>query len=166
MRRPLAWLNRVEELTLTLTLLGLAVIAFIQVCTRYLLGVSFDWFEEGGRYAGVFVTFLGAGIGVRRGTHFAMDLLINSVNPSLARWLRGAVALFSGSCFLMVAWYGLKLVLRNHRFEVNSAAIGVPMWLVYLPIPLFSVLIALRFFASATRGGLPGNTAEKEGVTP
>ena len=89
-----------------------------------------------------------------------MDLLLNSMSPAVAKGMRGIIAVFSGSCFLMVAWYGIKLVLRNHRFEVNSAAIGVPMWLVYLPIPVFSVLIALRFFASATRG-LPGRTAEK-----
>ncbi|MDF1551756.1 MAG: TRAP transporter small permease [Deferrisomatales bacterium] len=159
MQRILARLNRLEELTLTLTLLGLAVVAFVQVCTRYTVGISFDWFEEGGRFLGVFVTFLGASIGVRRGAHFSMDLLLNSMPPAVARGMRGIIAVFSGSVFLLVAWYGMKLVLRNHRFEVNSAAIGVPMWLVYLPIPLFSVLIALRFFASAR--GLPKPAAEK-----
>ena len=160
-RRVLAWLNRLEELTLTLTLLGLAVIAFVQVCTRYLFGISFDWFEEGGRYVGVFVTFLGASIGVRRGAHFSMELLLNALSPPLAKGLRVFVGLFSGSCFLLVAWYGFKLVLRNHRFGVMSAAIGAPMWLVYLPIPVFSVLIAFRFFSSSA-GLLTRKPAEGE----
>ena len=162
MRRVLGWLNRLEELTLTVTLLGLAVVAFVQVCTRYTLGISFDWFEEGGRYLGVFVTFLGASIGVRRGSHFSMDLLLNAMKPPLDKVLRVFVALFSASIFLMVAWYGFQLVLRNHRFEVNSAAIGAPMWLVYLPIPVFSILIALRFIVRAA-GSPSGSPAEKGG---
>ncbi len=146
MRRVLKMFNRLEELTLTITLLGLASVAFVQVCTRYLLGISFDWFEEGGRYLGVFVTFLGASVGVRRGIHFSMDLLLNALPQKLSRVLRVAIAFFSSSIFAMVAWYGFKLVLRNHKYGVNSAAIGAPMWLVYLPIPVFSALIALRFF--------------------
>lgn len=162
MRRVLAWFNRLEEISLTLTLLGLAVIAFVQVCTRYLMGISFDWFEEGGRYVGVFVTFLGASIGVRRGTHFSMELLVNALSPSLAKVLRVFIGAFSGSCFLMVAWYGFKLVLRNHRFGVMSAAIGAPMWLVYLPIPVFSILIAVRFFSSSV-GVLKQKPAERGG---
>ncbi|TFH59112.1 MAG: TRAP transporter small permease [Gemmatimonadales bacterium] len=149
MRNVLGWLNRLEELTLTVSLITLAVIAFVQVCTRYLMGISVDWFEEGGRYMGVCITFLGASIGVRRGAHFSMDLLVNALPALQARILRFLVDVFSGTCFGMVAWYGFQLVMRNHRFGVTSAAIGAPMWLVYLPIPVFSVLIALRFFSSA-----------------
>jgi C4-dicarboxylate transporter, DctQ subunit len=144
-RRALKIFNRLEELTLTITLLGLASVAFVQVCTRYLLGISFDWFEEGGRYVGIFVTFLGASIGVRRGIHFSMELFLNALPEKPARVLRIAVAFFSSACFAMVAWYGIEVVMRNHKFGVTSASIGAPMWLVYLPIPVFSLVIALRF---------------------
>jgi len=157
-RRILAWLNRLEELTLTLTLLGLAVVAFVQVCTRYTIGLSFDWFEEGGRYLGVFITFLGAGIGVKRGAHFSMDALVSSLSPPAAKALRVAIGIFSACIFLLVAWYGFKIVGRNYRFEVNSAAIGAPMYLVYLPIPLLSILIAVRFLLSSV-GMLRGQAA-------
>ncbi len=148
MKRALKIFNRLEELTLTLTLLGLAFVAFVQVCTRYLLGISFDWFEEGGRYIGIFVTFLGASIGVRRGIHFSMELLLNSLPMRHARVLRVLIALFSSFCFAMVAWFGFQLVARNLKFGITSASIGVPMWLVYLPIPVFSILIALRFLGA------------------
>jgi len=157
-RRIVAWLNRLEELTLTLTLLGLALVAFVQVGTRYLMGISFDWFEEGARYLAVFVTFLGAGIGVKRGAHFSMELLVSSLSPPLAKALRVAIGVFSGCIFLLVAWYGFKIVGRNYRFEVTSAAIGAPMYIVYLPIPVLSILIAVRFFLSSA-GVLRGQTA-------
>ncbi|MHB8764407.1 MAG: TRAP transporter small permease [Deferrisomatales bacterium] len=158
MQHIVARLNRLEELTLTLTLLGLAVVAFVQVGTRYLLGISFDWFEEGARFLAVFVTFLGAGIGVKRGAHFSMDAVVTSLSPPLAKALRVAIGVFSGCIFLLVAWYGFKMAARSYRFEATSAAIGVPMGLVYLPIPLFSVLIAVRFFLSSV-GVLRGQPA-------
>jgi C4-dicarboxylate transporter DctQ subunit len=145
-----------------MTLLGLASVAFVQVCSRYLLGISFDWFEEGGRYLGVFVTFLGASIGVRRGFHFSMDILVNALPEKLAEAVRIAIAFFSSSCFAMVAWYSFKLVIRNHKFGVTSAAIGAPMWLVYLPIPVFSVLISLRFLSVGVGKMLEKRVEEKD----
>ncbi|PLX40833.1 MAG: TRAP transporter small permease [Deltaproteobacteria bacterium] len=151
MKAAIKWLNRLEEVTLTMTLLGLAVVAFTQVCTRYLMGISFDWFEEGGRYVGVFVTFLGAGIGVRKGTHFTMELVADMLPKPVSRVLALLVGFLSGSCFVMVAYYGFVLVQRNYRFEVSSAAIGAPMWLVYLPIPALSVVIAIRFYITAIK---------------
>jgi C4-dicarboxylate transporter, DctQ subunit len=161
-RRALKIFNRLEELTLTMTLLGLASVAFVQVCTRYLMGISFDWFEEGGRYLGVFVTFLGASVGVRRGIHFSMDLLVNALPEKYAKVLKVAIAFFSSSCFAMVAWYSFKLVVRNHKFGVASAAIGAPMWLVYLPIPVFSVLIAMRFLGVGVGKMLEKQIEEKD----
>jgi C4-dicarboxylate transporter, DctQ subunit len=147
--RIVASLQRLEELTLTVTLLGLAAIATVQVGTRYLLGISFDWFEEGGRFVGVFITFLGASIGVKRGAHFTMDAVVTSLSPPLAKALRVAIGLFSACVFLLVAWYGFKIVGRAHRFGSTSAALGVPMYVVYLPVPLLSITIAVRFFLSS-----------------
>lgn len=146
MRQALKIYNRLEELTLTITLLGLASVAFIQVCTRYTMGISFDWFEEGGRYLGVFITFLGASVGVKRGIHFSMEIVVNALPLKHASRLRAIIAFFSSYCFFMVAWYGHKIVLRNYKYGITSASIEAPMWLVYLPIPVFSVLIAMRFF--------------------
>ena len=62
MKRFFSALNRIEELTLSLTFLGLALVAVIQVFTRYALDISFAWFEEAGRYVGIFATFLGASL--------------------------------------------------------------------------------------------------------
>lgn len=158
MQRIIGWFNRLEELTLTLTLLGLALVSFVQVCTRYTVGLSFDWLEEGGRYLGVFITFLGAAIGVKRGSHFTMDALVAALPAPLGKAIRVGVAVFSGIIFLVVAWYGFKVVGRNYRFEATSASLGVPMYVVYLPIPVLSILIGVRFFLSigrALRGDAP-----------
>jgi C4-dicarboxylate transporter DctQ subunit len=149
MQRFWRGLHRFEENLLTLTLLGMAVAACVQVFCRYVLGTSFAWFEEGGRYLGILITFLGAAIGVRKGSHFAMDLLLTFVNPKLARTLKVCIGLLSGAIMGIVAFYGLKVALRNYEYENTTAALQLPMYLIYLPIPLFALVMAIRFVKSS-----------------
>jgi C4-dicarboxylate transporter DctQ subunit len=124
-------------------------VAFVQVFCRYTLGISFSWFEEGGRYMGIAITFLGAAIGARRGDHFAMDLVMTSVGATKAKIMKVAVGLISGSVLALVAAYGVKIVMRQYAYENTTPAMQIPMYLVYIPIPLFALVMALRFFKSS-----------------
>src|SRR5690625_1961582 len=47
----------------------------LQVISRYVFGNPFTWTEEVARYAFVWVTFIGMTIGVKKGTHIALDVL-------------------------------------------------------------------------------------------
>jgi C4-dicarboxylate transporter DctQ subunit len=53
LKRLFDTLDRIENITLVWTILGLALIGFVQVITRYVFNYSFTWFEELGRYLGV-----------------------------------------------------------------------------------------------------------------
>ncbi len=149
MRRFLARLNRIEELSLSLLLLGLAAVGFVQVFFRYALQISFDWYEEAGRYLGVLVTFMGAGLGVKYGVHFSMDILSTSLRRPWNHLLKALIGLISGSAFVIIVYYGYNLVVKNYGYETTSPVMQVPMYLAYLPIPLFSLVIAFRFFKNA-----------------
>jgi C4-dicarboxylate transporter DctQ subunit len=151
MKPVLNILNRLEEWTLTLVLLGLAFLTFAQVFCRYVLDFSFSWSEELARYLGVFITFLGAALGVKYGFHFSMDLVYEKVkNDRFRQGLQVFVNLLSGLLFLVVAWYGWQQTLKLHKFGVVTAALELPKYWTYLPIPVFSVVMALRFFRQAT----------------
>ena len=155
--RP-AWLlavNRLEEGTLAATLLGLSVLAFAQVVARYLFDVSFTWFEELSRYLGVFMTFLGAGLGVKHGLHFSMDFMVKRVPPSMARAMGLASAAIAAVLFLTLAWLGAQHCLKLLRFDTLSPAMKIPMFWAYLPIPFFSLVMAWRFLLRAWREARP-----------
>jgi C4-dicarboxylate transporter DctQ subunit len=142
-------IDRIENLTLVWTILGLAFIGFIQVITRYVFNYSFTWFEELGRYLGVFVAFLGASIGVKTGSHFTMDLMVSHLKSPWQQITRSLTAGLSGLFFFIVAWYSWKLVLRMHGFETTSPTMEIPMYIAYLPIPVFSGFIGVRFMIKA-----------------
>lgn len=140
-------LDRAETTVLVWTILGLALIGCIQVFTRYLFNYSFTWYEELGRYLGVFVAFLGASIGVRSSSHFAMDLFVNKLPNPWRQLLKCCTAVLSGAFFLLVTWYSWKIVGRMYDYGTTSPTMQIPMYLAYLPIPFFSAVMSVRYLS-------------------
>jgi len=138
-------LDRVEKGILVWTILGLALVGCIQVFTRYVLNYSFTWYEECGRYLGVFITFLGAAAGVKNSSHFTMDLLVRRLRRPWQQLLRSFTSALSAAFFVLVVWYSWKIVDRMYGYGTTSPAMGMPMFIAYLPIPVFSLLMAARF---------------------
>jgi C4-dicarboxylate transporter DctQ subunit len=134
----------IEKHVLVWTILALAFAGFVQVLTRYLLNYSFTWYEELSRYTGVFIAFLGSGLGVKYGMHFSMDAISKMLARPWKNILDAASNLVCSIFFLLVAYYSWKLVAKAFGYGTTSAAVGLPMWLAYLPIPLFSMVIAFR----------------------
>jgi C4-dicarboxylate transporter DctQ subunit len=149
LKRLFDLIDRIENHTLVWTILGLAVIGFVQVITRYLFNYSFSWFEELGRYLGVFVAFLGASIGVKTGSHFTMDLLVSHLKAPWQQLTRAFTSSLSGLFFFVVTWYSWKLIFKMYGYETTSPTMEIPMYIAYLPIPVFSGLMGIRFFIKA-----------------
>lgn len=149
MKNFLRTLGYIEELAVGGLLLLLAVGTTIQVFTRYFLGLTFDWFDEGSRYLLVFVTFAGAGMAVKYGAHFSMEAVTQYVPPRMAAALRALANLLSAAVMLVVAWYGWEQTALLARYGMTTASLGMPMWVAYLPIPVFGAAIALRFLFRA-----------------
>lgn len=148
-----AW-NKLEEGVLVFCLLGLALMAFVEVVTRYIFGHSFTWFEELARYMGVFITFLGASLGVKYGMHFSMDFVVGKVPVRVALGMRAVGGLISGVLFLTISWLAWRHAMKLAGFGVTSAAMGLPMVYAYLPIAFFGFTMSLRFLREGWVYGL------------
>ncbi len=123
----------------------LAVLA--QVFGRYLFNYSISWTEETARFAQIWVVFMGAGIAMRRGWHVAVDILPSMLPLALARATSVAV---SGGCiaFLAIVVYGsLPLIELGWLFE-TSPVLLLPMWIIYLCIPIGAFYFALEIVLS------------------
>ncbi|RMG92123.1 MAG: TRAP transporter small permease [Candidatus Dadabacteria bacterium] len=160
--RLLNAVEKVEEALLGWGLLALALLGFVQVVLRYAFGTGIDWAEEAGRYGCIALTFLGASVGVRHGTHFSVELLDRLLPPGGRRALRAVAGVLTAALFALVTWYGYEHAAKLHRFGVTSASLRLPMWVPYAAIPLFSATMALRFLADGLlwaargRGLAPG----------
>ena len=76
--------------------------------------IRFYWVEEIGEYSLAWLTFIGAAVGIRRGTHFAVHIVTERFPPALRR------AVIIGHYVLLVA-FGLLLTVYGWQVaELNS----------------------------------------------
>ena len=117
--------------------------------------IRFFWVEEIGEYALAWMTFIGAAIGIRRGTHFAVHLVTDRLSASLRR------AVAAGHSVLLVAFGGLLAIYGWQVSELNSQsyspALDLNLRWLYLSAVVGGLLIVVYSLAALaeTLGGRP-----------
>jgi C4-dicarboxylate transporter, DctQ subunit len=140
---------RTEELFIGYSMLFIALVATIQVILRYLFGVAYDWIDEGARYMTIMITFVGAGVCVRYGAHFSMDALIQYSPDRIKHLLKLAANLISAFIMAVLFYYSWVQILKLQQFGATTPSFRIPMFIPYLPIGIFTIVIALRFLTEA-----------------
>lgn len=138
-------LDKTEELLNGTILLGATGILFVNVILRYLFHNSTTWAEEAIRYIIVWVTFVGGSICARQGDHVGIELFTSMAPPVIRKALKILADLLSIIFLILLTYYGWlamkTVILTNQR----SPAMLMPIWIVYLALPLGSALMAFRF---------------------
>lgn len=128
-----------------LALLGLAILTFVETVLRYTVSYTFTWFGELANYVMIFCTYLGAAIGVKYGTHFSMEALTEYAPDKVSHLLKTIAYFLSALVCIIFLCYGVLHIVKLHTFGARSPAMQVRMFIPYIPIPLFSVVMAFRF---------------------
>jgi C4-dicarboxylate transporter DctQ subunit len=156
-------LDRLEEWLITLLMGAATLVIFVAVVHRYLaglpipglqdwlLGLDFSWAQELTIYMFVWMAKFGAAYGVRTGIHVGVDVLINRLaDRTRARFI--IFGLLAGAFFTgTVGTLGANFVWHIAHTEQTSPDMELPMWIVYLCIPLGSTLMCFRFLQVAWR---------------
>jgi C4-dicarboxylate transporter DctQ subunit len=150
-----AALDHLEEGIIALFLGAATLVLFVAIVHRYASGapalweytqhVSFNWAQELTIYLLIWMAKFGAAYGVRTGIHVGVDVLVRMLS---AQWQRVFVvfSLASGAFFTaVIAWLGTSFVLRIRALGQVSPDLELPMWIIYLAIPLGSGLMCFRF---------------------
>jgi C4-dicarboxylate transporter DctQ subunit len=176
-------LDRLEEILIA-TLMALAtIVVFVAVVHRYASGLDIpvvqdaliklntSWAQEITIYMFVWMAKFGAAYGVRTGIHVGVDVLINRMNPPW-RSKFVVIGLLAGALFTgIVGTLGAKFVYELSHTSSTSEVLEIPMWIVYLAVPLGSYLMCFRFlqvtWAFLRTGELPKHDhAHVEGIDP
>jgi C4-dicarboxylate transporter, DctM subunit len=175
----LRFLDRLEEIIISTLIAVATVVIFIAVMHRYATGVpalfaaathaeeifesifrfNFSAVQELCIYLFVWMAKFGAAYGVRTGIHVGVDVLVNMLGVKnrsrviLLGLLAGA--LFTG----IIGTLGTSFVWHIGQTPQRSNDLEIPMWIVYLAIPLGSYLMCFRFlqvaWSFAKTGELP-----------
>ena len=171
-------LDHIEEWLVAWFMATATIVIFLAVLHRYALGVpwiweyarqlSFGWAQEMCIYLFIWMAKFGAAYGVRTGIHVGVDVLVRKLDAGKQRFFV-QLGLGLGAFFtFMIAVLGARFVLFVHHMGQVSSDLGVPMWIVYLAVPLGSSLMCYRFLQvlSAYRrtGQLPSHQYPMAGV--
>jgi TRAP-type C4-dicarboxylate transport system permease small subunit len=121
---------------------AVAIIVFLQFFTRYILNDSLSWTEEIARYGLMWITFLGAGIVVRKNTHIAVELFVQMSSPGVARVLLGVVDTVKLVFIGLLAYFSVEII---DRMSIQRMTVfDVSMSYVYIGIAVGCFLMLFR----------------------
>lgn len=142
-------LTRFEVFLLSLSTLVLVGVIFVQVICRYVLLIPTAWAEELARYLFVWTSYLGSAYALNEGGHIEVDIV-----PQLAQkvsFIKNKKKFIDGLefianiitlvfllyfCFIWAEYLGIV-----SKSTQTSPTMHIPMFLVYSPVVLGSVLM-------------------------
>jgi TRAP-type C4-dicarboxylate transport system permease small subunit len=120
---------------------AIAIVIFLGVFTRYVLGNALAWYEEGAKFLMLWLVFIAAPITLKRGGLVAIDMIIKWF-PARLRYFNFLVVFSAVLYFLYwLVWEGWGLA-WNARVQVPTS-IDISYFWIYLAIPLGSGIMFL-----------------------
>ncbi len=117
------WIGRVEMALAAAILIGIVLMILVQVALNAGLGNPIAWEQEGGAYALVWLTFLGASIGLKQMRHVKVVSFVGHLPPRAREAVRAAV--HAGVVWTL--WTLLRELGPIMEIESRSTTIALPI---------------------------------------
>lgn len=140
--------DKLEEYLLCGSLVFTTLVIFAQIIMRSIFNNSLVWSEELTRYVFIWQIWMGVSIAQRDKQHIKVELLFSFVKNEKAKSVIDIVATLiwvAFSAFLLVN--GTQLVQQMISRGNVSSAMRLPMYLVYIVLPLSAFILCLRLAA-------------------
>ena len=120
-------------------LFGAAILVVTaQVVWRYAFNNSLVWTEEASRYLFVWMTFLGAALAVKEGTHIRVTAFVDDLPEPLQRALRALELVLTAAFLGFLAFVGFQWVRLNA--DTPTPALRLPLnYVLYASLPVASL---------------------------
>lgn len=136
-------IEKIETYFMVAGLVFITMLVFLQVILRS-FGSSLSWGEELSRFIFIFITWIGASLGVRDSEHIKITIL-NDIAPKTKKYTDVfATVLCLGICiFLLLS--GIDMVEVVSRKMQYSPALKIPIGTMYCIIPVAGFLMGIKY---------------------
>lgn len=146
--RGIVWF---EAAVLSGGVLGMAVVSIANVVGRELLGNSLAFADEVNQAFMILITFVGIGFGVRRARHIRMSAFYDQLGGRVRKTLLVIISLVTAVLLLALAWFGFQYAQHVWRTGSVTPALRMPLYLVYLWVPVGFTLGAVQYLLAVWR---------------
>lgn len=136
--------NNLEEFISVILLTVMTVIVGMQVFMRYIVGNSLNWSEEILRFMFVWLAYITVSYCITKDKHARVEVFV-SLLPQKGQKVFEIISLLGFVVFsVLMVYYGSIVMLRIMASNQLSAALMLPMWMVYLAVPATFTLTLFR----------------------
>lgn len=122
-------------------LVGIVTVVALQVFGRYALNDTPTWAESTALVLILYVTMLGAAVGVRDAGHIGLESLLILTPETLRLKLEVVIHVLVGTFGLIMAWNGAVLAESVMSYKIPT--LGLPEGINHVPLVIAGILIAL-----------------------
>ncbi len=142
----------IEEILSSIILSLMAIIAFINVLSRYLFKLSIAATEELEVNFFVWLTILGIALAFEKGSHLNMTIVYNK----FPKWMKKLSIILSSILsiilFGIVNYFAIRDIYMDLTlFHMRSEALNIPNWIYVTGIPIFSIFVFKKIITSTIK---------------
>jgi C4-dicarboxylate transporter DctQ subunit len=151
-------LDNLEEVVAAVLVAAICIIVGMEVVLRYILTRPLSWTEELSTILFVWITMLGSSIALKRGEHFAVELVRVHLGPTGQRALRSlTLVLVIVFCGVLI-YYGSLFTWRGRIG--HTPAMELSRIFPYAAIPVGGALMLVRSLQMLARLWRPSEVTE------
>lgn len=132
---------------------AMVAVVSLQVLLRYAFNSSLDWAEDIARLLFVWSIFLAIPLGVKQGSHIAIELLTIHLPPPARTFLVRVMALGCAALMAVVCYQSALLTVQ--QWDEFMPTLNVTAALFMMPVAFGAAHSALHFTALALSGTPP-----------
>ena len=143
--------EKLEECILVLLFAFMAVMNFLNVVCRYCFSNSFSFTEEVTITAFVWVSMVGIAVGYKRLAHLGMSFFVDNMPKKIQPFMALLSMVCSVVLIALLFKYGGDMVSNQIRLGSKTPALGMPMYIQGLSIPVGSAFCMIRAIESGIK---------------
>lgn len=121
----------------------ITVVDFINVIMRYVFAQPIGWVGEMSVLSMVWMVYLSQGMLESDDDQLKMTAIYRLFRPSVKYLVNGLRTALTVFIFGYLLFYGSDIIARNFRLKTTTQALGFPLWIAYLALPVTFVIICI-----------------------
>ncbi len=138
------FINGLEEGVISLLLVAMTLLVFMEVVLRFVFGTAFIWTQELTLLMSAWFVLLGVSYGLKVGAHIGVDAVVRLFPPVGRRIVSGVAVILSlvyCGLFLYGSWIYLS---KMKRIGIELEDLPIPTWVAHGILIIGFALLSLR----------------------
>lgn len=125
------FVGKLQDVFSIIPLIAMCFIVLACVIMRYVLKTPFTWGEEASRYLMIFAAMIAIGMGVREKAHLGVTMFTDALRGKAQLFVKAFAQILNLAIYGVLAYLSFEFVVAQKMFGQVSAALKIPMYIVY-----------------------------------